>query len=418
MCHAPIVLPEVGGGDARSCRATTRAMREVAERLVASAPDRLVLLSPHAPRSRSGWGAVAGPYKGDLHRFRAPQVRVDLPVDTEALAALGLLEVSSEEGFGADHGAMVPLAFLTAAGWQGPTVVLALPWGDDPDITELVAAIAALPGRTAVLASGDMSHRLMPGAPAGYRAVARDFDAAFVAALRAKDWERIQQPGALPHRGEAAEDVVVSTRVALAAAESPENAEVLSYEGPWGVGYTEAIFQDPTPPLYAVARQALAAAVRGEVYVAPVGGLGPRGVFVTLHGPEGELRGCIGHIEPTRDRLYEEVAAVAPLAGLEDPRFAPVTEGELAGLSVEVSVLSPPEPIPDLVGHDPKRHGLIVSAGGRAGLLLPDLDGVDTAEQQLEICKGKGRIPAWATVQLERFSVEKIAEPAAGEAGP
>lgn len=411
MCHAPIVLPAVGRGEAARCRRTTRAMREVAERAVAAAPDRLVLLSPHAPRSRRGWALVEGPYRGDLGRFGAPGLAVDLPLDSAAGAALDLPRVRGHEGFGADHGAMVPLCFLEAAGWAGPTLVLALPWDREPEVAELARRLAELPGRTAVIASGDMSHRLIPGAPAGYRPEARDFDAAFVAALRLGDWERVLAPGALPHREAAAEDVVVSTRVALACAEAPENAEVLSYEGPWGVGYTEAVFRDPSPPLYAVARQALAAAVRGEVYVPPAGGLGPRGAFVTLYDAEGALRGCIGHIEPQEARLHEELAAVAPAAGLRDPRFPPVGPEELTELQVSVSVLTPPVALASLEGHDPATHGLVVSAGERRGVLLPGLDGVESAEQQLAICRRKAGISPREPVSLEAFTVDESTQP-------
>jgi len=91
MCHAPIVVPAVGRGEARHCRRTTRAMREIATRVVDAKPDRLVLLSPHSPRRHGSWGAWAGPrHRGDLGAFRAPEIAVDLPDAPEVNAALGL----------------------------------------------------------------------------------------------------------------------------------------------------------------------------------------------------------------------------------------------------------------------------------------------------------------------------------------
>lgn len=401
MCHAPIVHPAVAGPEAERCVATTRAMREVAARAVAARPDRLVLVSPHSPRRRTGFGAWHGRHRGSLADFRAPQLRVDLP---DAPEVSGLLpEVS---GPALDHGAMVPLAFLAEAGWAGPTAILALPW-EEAGGEALGRTLADLPGRTAVIASGDMSHRLLPGAPSGYHADAHRFDSAFVAALAAEDWSALE---ATPFRALAAEDVVASTRVAVAAAGTPRNAEVLAYEGPFGVGYAEAIFVDGAPPLYAVARRAIQAALTGRPVPVPEGGPPAAGVFVSLH-ERGQLRGCIGTIRATTGSLYEETARMAVEAATQDPRFVAVRADELPALDVEVSVLEPPEPVASAAALDPRVYGCIVSARGRRGLLLPDLDGVDTVADQLRICKQKAGLPPDADVRLERFRVRKEARP-------
>ena len=403
MCHAPIVVPAVGGDNAARCRATTRAMREVAARAVASQPDRMVVISPHSPRRPNAWGAWIGRHRGDLGEFGAPEVAVDLPDAPEVGAALGTAGISGKP---LDHGAMVPLSFLWEAGWRGPTAILALPWGEAGSAA-VGQALAALGGRTAVIASGDMSHRLKPGAPAGYHPQASAFDAGFVAALTAERWEDAL---AAAHRDIAAEDVVDSTAVAMAAAGAPENAEVLSYEGPWGVGYTEAILLDPEPPLYAVARAAIAAALAGRPYPVPQGGPGPAGTFVTLY-KDGALRGCLGHIEPQHPRLYAEVAEVAVSSATEDPRFSPVRAEDLPALTLEISVLEPPELISGPEALDPKVFGVIVSAGRRRGLLLPDIEGVDTVNHQLAITRRKAGIGPSEPVSLERFRVRKEAPP-------
>lgn len=403
MCHAPIVVPAVAGDEARRCRATTRAMREVAARAVASQPARLVLISPHSPRRPEAWGAWAGRHRGDLGDFRTPEIAVDLPDAPEVGELLGATPIPARP---LDHGAMVPLCFLWEAGWRGPTAILALPWGE-PDSETVGRALASLPGKTAVIASGDMSHRLKPGAPSGYHPQAAAFDAAFVTALRAERWGEAL---AARHRDIAAEDVVDSTAVAMAAAGGPRNAEVLAYEGPWGVGYTEAVLFDPAPPLYAVARAAIAAALAGQRYTPPSGGPGPAGAFVTLY-KEGELRGCIGHIQPTQAHLYAEVAEVAVASATEDPRFSAVSADELPSLSLEVSVLEPPEPIDGPEALDPRTYGVIVSAGRRRGLLLPDIEGVDTVARQIAICRQKGGIGPDEPVRLERFRVRKETQP-------
>jgi len=403
MCHAPIVVPAVGGEEASRCARTTRAMREVASRAVASRPERLVLISPHTPRHERAWGVCAAPLKGDLGGFRAPGVRVDLPVATDVASAVGAEPLRSRP---LDHGAMVPLAFLWEAGWRGPTAVLALPMdGSGGDVVG--RALSGLPGRTAVIASGDMSHRLIPGAPAGYHPEARRFDAAFTAALAKDRWPEAltAEPRAL-----AAEDVVDSTAVAMAAAGGPLNAELLSYEGPWGVGYTEAILYDPQPPLYAIARAAIRARLEGRKAPVPSGGPASGGVFVTLH-LDGELRGCVGHLAATRERLYEEVADVARASAFEDPRFPPLEAPELPDLRIETSLLEPPEPVADTSTLDPTRWGIVVSAGRRRGVLLPDIEGVDTVEQQIAICRRKAGIGRDEPIRIERFSVRKEASP-------
>lgn len=405
MCHAPIVHPEVAGAEAPLCAATTRAMREVAARVVAAKPDRVVLPSPHSPRRRHGWGAWGGRHRGDLSAFRAPGLAVDLPDAPEVAAHLGLTLVQSREPL--DHGAVVPLCFLWEAGWRGPTAILAEPWEDDGALA-LGAQLAELDGSTAIVASGDMSHRLRPGSPAGYHARAASFDRAFVDALTRDDWE-----GALaaPWRFEAAEDVVESTALAMGGAGRPRNAELLCYEAPFGVGYAEAVLHDPAPPLYAVARQAIRAHLAGRRYEPPADERPAQGAFVTLH-KDGELRGCVGSLAGHTGSLSAEVARMAPEAAFHDDRFPPLGAEELRDVVLEVSVLSPAETVPGPEALDPRRFGVIVSAGGRRGLLLPDLDGVDTAEDQVRIARRKGGIRPTDPVTLQRFTVRKEVQPA------
>lgn len=399
MCHAPIVHPEVAGPRAEDCRRTTRAMREVAARVVASRPDRVVLVSPHSPRHPVRLAAWQGQHRGDLGDFGAPEVAVDLPDAPEVARALGAPPIPSGP---LDHGAVVPLGFLVQAGWRGPTAILALPMAEGAE-EAAGRMLAELPGRTAVVASGDMSHRLQPGAPAGHHPDAHRFDRAFVEALRRDDWGTAV--GGPPFRDLAAEDVVASCRVAMKAAGRPGGTEVIAYEGPFGVGYAEAIFREDEPPLWVLARRAIREALAGRrLRPAPAGP--PAGVFVSLHR-DGELRGCIGHMAPTTGSLTEEVAAVAPLAALQDPRFPPLDPAELDDLDVEVDVLEPPEPASGPEDLDPRVWGVVVSHGGRHGVLLPDLPGVDTVQQQLDIVRRKAGIGRDEPVHLERFRVRK-----------
>ena len=128
------------------------------------------------------------------------------------------------------------------------------------------------------------------------------------------------------------------------------------------------------------------------------------GVFVSIH-KEGKLRGCIGTFLPTRENIAREIIGNAVSAATRDPRFDPVTPDELKWLEINVDVLSAPERISSMEELDVRRYGVIVSSGSRRGLLLPDLDGVDTVEDQVDIARRKGGIRENEPVTLERFEV-------------
>lgn len=131
------------------------------------------------------------------------------------------------------------------------------------------------------------------------------------------------------------------------------------------------------------------------------------GVFVSLHDADGALRGCIGTIEPTQPNVAKEVIRNAVAAATRDPRFQPVEPNELVGLDVKVDVLTPAEPIDGPAELDPRRYGVIVESGWRRGLLLPDLEGVDTVEAQIAIARQKAGIGADEEYQLFRFEVKR-----------
>jgi AmmeMemoRadiSam system protein A len=131
------------------------------------------------------------------------------------------------------------------------------------------------------------------------------------------------------------------------------------------------------------------------------------GVFVCLK-KHGQLRGCIGTIQPVTGCVSDEAIKNAISSATEDPRFNPVEEDELPDIRYSVDVLCPAEKATDISELDPKRYGVIVSRGGRKGLLLPDLEGVDTVEEQLEIAKRKAGIaPDEKGVDIYRFEVKR-----------
>lgn len=165
-------------------------------------------------------------------------------------------------------------------------------------------------------------------------------------------------------------------------------------------------------PLVQLARRTIETYVREGRIIAQPDELTPEmkqraGTFVSLHDSTGQLRGCIGTILPTQSNVAEEIIQNAISAATRDPRFPPVGPQELDGLDVNVDVLTMPEPISGPEQLDPKRYGVIVedTRGWRRGLLLPDLEGVDTVEYQVDIARRKAGIGPHEPVQLSRFEV-------------
>lgn len=440
--HPPIMVAEVGGERAKVTAASARAMESAARLLEAFAPQTVVCMSPHAPLARDAFVVdTSERYSGDLGQFGARSVRLEPAGDPglaraiiESASSLGLTTVERAEhpALGAgelDHGVLVPMSFLDRHA-RYPLVVLSLSWLPLSDHRLFGRAVAAaaqhLDRRVAFVASGDCSHRLTPDAPAGYSPRASDFDEELVRALEAQDYAALESidPSLIEEAGECGLRSFITLGGFLEGTSA--QTRVLAHEGPWGVGYTTAVaassdlvalLTQPRPETegsaesepVALARRAISVYLREHRILAPqtpVGLLAERhGAFVSLHRG-GDLRGCIGTIAPTAPTLAEEIVHNAIQAATADPRFPPLSSAELADLEVTVDVLHEPEPatLDDL---DPRVWGVIVSADWRRGLLLPDLEGVDTVNDQVAIARQKAGIGPSERVRLERFKVDR-----------
>ena len=431
--HPPIMVPEVGRESIRDVVDSIEAMAELARRVIDSGAETVVVISPHAPLEADSFVAYHGPeVVGDFSRFNAPETYFTAPVDEELLeaikkaAAARQYDVSMLAGEDLDHGTAVPLYFLFRNGWEGKVVTLGYSYLSTDDHLRfgscIKQAVDQIGRRVAFIASGDLSHRLKPTAPAGFNPNAHVFDEQVVAALRANTPQQIT---AIDYnlRRLAGECGYRSMLVAIgASAELPASCEVLSYEAPFGVGYLVAqLTHQPgeiAPP--ALARRAVETFTRSGEILDPEnaarGLLGtPAPCFVSLKTLDGELRGCIGTIEATRDTLAAEIVANAISAATNDPRFEPVRVEELSNLRYSVDVLFPPEKAV-LADLDPAVFGVIVEdeSGARRGLLLPDIPGITDAQHQVEIAARKAGIAAGEPVRLWRFKVERFREKSLG----
>lgn len=249
--HPPVMVPEVGGEMALEVSASIEAMRDLAERVKACGAETVVLVSPHAPLEERAFVAYGGPWlRGDFANFRAPQATVEAPLDDELLEAIE--ETAAAEGYSIvrlkaydlDHGTAVPLYFLLRNGWTGRVVALGYSFLSNQDHMRfgrcVTRAVEKVGRPAAFIASGDLSHRLIPSAPAGFHPEAYRFDEEVVEAIRAQAPERVINidQGLRRLAGECG---YRSMLVAFGVSANAEPAfEVLHYEAPFGVGYLVA----------------------------------------------------------------------------------------------------------------------------------------------------------------------------------
>jgi MEMO1 family protein len=424
--HPPIMVPEVGRESIAEVVDSIDAMAELTRRIIESGAETVILISPHAPLEVDSFVAYEGPeVTADFSNFSAPEISFTAPVDDELLSAIRKTaasqnyEVTILREHDLDHGTAVPLYFLQRNGFRGKVVTLGYCFLSNEDHLRFGScirnAVEEVGRRVAFIASGDLSHRLKPRAPAGYNPEAHVFDDQVVEALRSNAPQRIVDID-YNLRKLAGECGYRSMLVAIGASSSlPLSCEVLSYEAPFGVGYLVAQLTNRTS-LPALARSAVETFIRSGNILAPpestTGFLGsPAPCFVCLKTLDGELRGCIGTIEPARETLAEEVVANAISAAMNDPRFDPVKTAELSNLRYSVDVLLPAEPA-EMKDLDPVTFGVIVEdeSGSRRGLLLPDITGIDSAEQQVEIASRKAGIGRDERLRLWRFKVERFGE--------
>ncbi len=447
--HPPLIIPDVGRGEEKKIQKTIDAYQRAAEKIGRLQPKTIVLLSPHQTLYADYFHISPGKdARGDFGQFRAGRVSMEVSYDTEFVRVL--CEVAEKAGLQAgtlgererklDHGTMVPLYFVNQH-WTGYRLVRVglsgLPLTAHYRLGQCIQAAARSLGRnTVVIASGDLSHKLKEEGPYGYQEEGPAYDA------RIMD---VMGRGAFGELLEFSEDFCEKaaecghrsfTIMAGAFDRTGVEAERLSYEGTFGVGYGVCTYlpcgndearnfleqyeekerkkllarREQEDPYVRLARYAIEAFVEtGNVPEMPYGlpeelYHSRAGAFVSLK-EDGRLRGCIGTIQAVRESLADEIMHNAVSACSEDPRFSPVEKWEVDRLTISVDVLGDTEKISSPEELDVSRYGVIVTRGARRGLLLPNLEGVDTIEQQIAIAKQKAGIKDHENVELERFEV-------------
>lgn len=406
--HPPIIVPEIGRGQEQACVKTIAAYRQIALAVLESQAQCVLIISPHAPLLERGVAVLSAErLQGSFDMFGISGLDLSFPNEFELMERAAALPGAQMWQGKVDHGALVPLYYLKKAGWEGSAILMGMPLVEVESYGAQVGELLrSYPKSCALIASGDLSHRLREDGPYGFDPAGPAFDREVVAALH-RDAGRVKAIS--PDLAEAAGECGFrSLRLALAAQEG--SVQVLSYEGPFGVGYLVAELYRSSK-LAQWARACLTHHLQGKDIAQLTLPSDPefqvrRGCFVTLK-KHGELRGCIGTTEGWQEILALEIAHNAVAAGTEDPRFRPVEPEELPEIRFSVDVLGELEKVREIGELDPWRYGVVVEARRRRGLLLPHLEGVDTVEEQVRIAKQKAGLAPDEPVQLWRFEVER-----------
>jgi len=410
--HPAILVPEIGRGEEMACRKTIESFRSLAGDIVKMNTQNILIVSPHARLLPRGFTYFNGKQvSGSFQNFGAPHITLRYETEEKILRQIEeeipeARPVQNE----LDHGVLVPLYFLKEAGWQGKLLVLGMPLENPEDYGRKIGKyLNDSEERWAVVASGDLSHKLKADGPYGFHPSGPKLDNLIVKGLQKNTVSLRSIPRELLE--EAAQCGYNSLLFALGVREG--SVKVLSYEGPFGVGYLVAeIYR--SSPIAGFARDCLTFYLTAQAFdklIIPGDPLlkEKKSCFVTLK-KDGNLRGCIGTVQPVRENLAAEIKHNAIAAGTQDPRFWPVTVEELSLISISVDVLGDLEKISGYEELDPQRYGVVVRRGGKAGLLLPHLEGVDTVEEQVKIARQKAGISLNEEVELWRFEVERYFE--------
>ncbi|MEE3420393.1 MAG: AmmeMemoRadiSam system protein A [Lachnospiraceae bacterium] len=459
--HPPLIIPEIGKGEEKEIASTVEAYEEAMRFVASLQPETVIVSSPHTIMYRDFFHISPGrTASGDFRRFRAPAVRVKVTYDEEL--AEGICALCDRESFPAgfegerdaalDHGTMIPLWFLKKYMPDVKVIRIGLsgyPLSMHYHLGEIVQKAADETGRrVAWIASGDLSHKLKEDGPYGLAPEGPRYDERIMDVMGEGNFEELlnfsdsflEAAAECGHRS--------FTMMAGAFDGLAVEPRQLSHEGTFGVGYGVCTYQvtgeDPTRHFLKawqderkkallekraredifirIARKSLETYVENGRYL-PFSKVRAMieeeandvereelltrrtGCFVSIH-KEGSLRGCIGTIAPVRSCVAEEILRNAVSAAVRDPRFPEITSDELPYLEISVDVLGPTEKIDSPDWLDVKRYGVVVTKGQRRGLLLPNLEGVDTVEQQIAIAAQKAGLDTdEEDYSLERFEV-------------
>jgi AmmeMemoRadiSam system protein A len=457
MPHPPLIIPDIGKGEEKKIQNTIDSMDKIGMLIAEYSPDTIVVITPHGNLFRD---AISVNYDkllaGDFGSFGYSNISQEYINDREFADAIveeatdhnipaALLDYNLKKKYmldsRLDHGVLVPLHFVTKYYKSFDLIHITYGLLTNMDLYGFGQVIQKtsqkLNRKTVVIASGDLSHRLTRNAPSGFSEFGSIFDELIMKHIKDDDRTDIMTLDSKITE-KAGECGLRSIQIMIGTLDGLETKNrVLSYEGPFGVGYgcaelvvtgiiserdvlleidrknkaIKAEVREKEDEYVKLARRTLETYVSYKQRITADENVKNKelltekaGVFVSIK-KNGELRGCIGTIEPTKKCIAEEIITNAISAGIYDPRFKPIDEDELDQLVYSVDILMEPEKIKTKDMLDPQEYGVIVSQGRKKGLLLPNLEGVDTVDEQLKIALRKAGINPWEEYEMQRFRV-------------
>lgn len=458
MPHPPIIIPDIGKGQEKKIECTSLACNEIGKEIADIKPDTIIIITPHATMFSD---AIAisdeDSISGDLSQFRCTNIKMKILIDRQFNIRLGTachlegipsvlvdstMLIKYKCNYELDHGTMVPLYFVNQ--YYNDYKLVHITYSMIGDINlykfgmELKKVAEELNRKVVIIASGDLSHKLKEEDTYSYSPYGEKFDRELLKNLQNGDVVGTfnMNKNMIEEAGQCG---LNSIYILLGAMEGKAiKGELLSYEGTFGVGYgvmklkiqeknksnldflirhKEEMFKkkiNSNNTYVMLARENLKyyfSHGKGitEISYLPHKLLNERhGVFVSLK-KYGHLRGCIGTIAPTTNSVGEEIVRNSIEAAIHDSRFPAVLEDEMENIDISVDVLMDSVPC-KREQLNPKKYGVIVSSGGRRGLLLPDLEGVDTIEEQLRIACDKANIDSEEYYNIEKFEVIRYKE--------
>ena len=435
--HPPLIVKEVGKGQESQVSKTIESYEKVAKEIAELKPDTIIISSPHAPYYSNSFYISNGPtLEGSFSNFGASNVKFNEEIDIDLVNELDKLITNRLfpaviENEQLDHGTMVPLYFIRKYLSNFKLLVVglsSLPLTTNYEFGMLIRdAVNNLNKRVVFVASGDLSHKLQEYGPYGFIKEGPIYDNKIIDTmsnarfneLMEYDEEFLSKSAECGHRS--------FTIMAGSLDGLDIEPNYYSHEDITGVGYGICSFYpkdkndnrkfinkyyDSNDIYVKLAKDTINEYIKNNRvldipdYVNEEMLNNKNGVFVSIH-KFGNLRGCIGTFLPTKDNIALEIISNAISASTKDPRFIPINKYELDYLNINVDILSTPENIDSKEELDIKKYGVIVSKGFKRGLLLPDLEGIDTVDEQINIAKQKAGIKDNEEVELQRFEVER-----------
>ena len=446
--HPPLIVKEVGKGNEKEVQNTIDSYEELGKEISNLKPDTIIISSPHATMYSDYFHISPGENStGDFGNFNAKEVQFKEEYDTELVKEIE--EIAKKENFPAgtkgekeqllDHGTMVPLYFIEKYYKDFKLIRIGLsnlPLIDHYKLGIIIKeALDKSDKKVIYVASGDLSHKLQTYGPYGFSKEGPIYDNNIIKTLSSGAFNEIIEYDS-NFLDKAAECGHRSFTI-MAGLYDKLNVETkyLSHEDITGVGYGICKFYPKEENInrnfydtyllkeksrinkqlkeaddyVTLAKSTIDEYIKNNNIIEIPNNLDKEmnkkaGVFVSIH-KFNELRGCIGTFLPITNSIKEEIVRNAIEAAVNDYRFNPITKEELPYLEINVDVLSTPESINSTKELDPKKYGVIVNSGSKRGLLLPDLEGVDTVEDQIRIAKNKANILSSEEITIQRFEV-------------